>query len=330
MDVFRLVVSGSLLVVARFLGEKSFDESGRWKEQAMAERDDGTDKLFGHHSHDAVFKKSMRLFEELVLSHLGLDESLRIEETVNPETITIEIEKSIADMFFILSDGTGLHIEFQALVTRKDLYRFCTYNISFMSAYSLSDVRTVVITAQKPKMRGFESSVLSFAPVIVDLSERDAEATLERIREEISLGKNVDRLDLVYLPLYNNRSSTANVLKEAIPLVNACEKDRGIAEQILVLMIVISEKLLTPDEVKEIMEVVHMQMSEHPIMDMIADFYVEKGLKAGLVEGRAEGMKEKEIEMASRALKKGLSSADVAEISGLSLERVEELAMQIA
>ena len=51
-----------------------------------------------------------------------------------------------------------------------------------------------------------------------------------------------------------------------------------------------------------------------------------EGLAEGLTKGKAEGMLETQEENALRALRKGLSAEDAAEITGLDVEAVRDIA----
>ena len=54
-------------------------------------------------------------------------------------------------------------------------------------------------------------------------------------------------------------------------------------------------------------------------------FELEKIKSQGLAEGRAEGRAEVHKEVAAKLLAKGLSIAEIAEITSLSKEEIEEL-----
>jgi hypothetical protein len=53
---------------------------------------------------------------------------------------------------------------------------------------------------------------------------------------------------------------------------------------------------------------------------------MEKGLEIGLMKGREEGLKKREAEIVRTAMRKGRSPSEIADFTGIPLERVKELA----
>jgi len=285
-------------------------------------------ETLAYHNYDIALKEGMRLFEEYVLSFLRIKEGTRILRNVNPESVTIDVKKSIADMFFLLDDASGLHIEWQANITRADMVRFWGYNVTFMGKFDLKDVQTVILTRAKPGVERVSHSSGVFSPVIINLLDRDSEEVFGKLKAQHISGEEVNPLEIIYVGLYNRGSgkSAAQVLKEVISFLEPDEKNKRILEQVLPLVFVASGRLLNPEEVREIMEVIHMKLDDNPVIAVLREMYEERGMEQGIEQGREST----QLENASRALRKGLSVEDVAEITGLPLDIVEGLAVRTA
>ena len=275
------------------------------------------------HNYDVAFKESMRLFEQYVLSFLQIKEDTKIVQNISPESITIEVKKLMADMFFLLNDGSGLNIEWQARITRTDMLRFQSYSVMFMEKYKLQDMQTVILTREKPRVDSITYSSGTFRPLIINLTERNPEEALEKIKKQITAGEEINPLEIIYIGLYNGGVSenapgipAARILKETISLLQPDDENAETLHQILSLLFVANRRLLSDKDAKEILEVIRMKWEDSPVMIALQEIFEE------------EGMAKARTESAARAIQKGLPFEDVAEITGLSLEAVVELAGQ--
>ena len=144
--------------------------------------------------------------------------------------------------------------------------------------------------------------------------------------------QEINPLEIIYLGLYNGNSnrSMTEMLKETISLLEPQEKNPRVLEQLLSLIFVANGRLLSHQDAKEIMEVMKMKIDDNPAMTALQEIFEEEGMAKGLEKGLERGLEKAQTEMAIRALKKGLSLEDIAEITGLSLETVEELSKQTA
>ena len=65
------------------------------------------------------------------------------------------------------------------------------------------------------------------------------------------------------------------------------------------------------------------------IVEEYGDIRAAEALKQGLQQGLQQGEEKKAIETATKMLKKNYPPSDISEITGLSLEKVQELQKQI-
>ena len=271
-----------------------------------------------YHNYDAVLKAGLHLFEENALSFLSI-ENAEIVSVVSSETITIDVKKGIADMFFLLDNEAGLHIEWQAQITWKDVRRFQSYHANFMEKYNLKDVITIVLTTKKPHSERIVHSVGVYSPRIINLSERDAEKTLAKLREKISSGEQINRLELVYLPLYNSSRSASEVLKDTISLVKKSGEDTKISEQIVALMIVAAGRLLDSESENDIMEVLLMEFEDNTLLAAIHKRLEQRALERGEARGEARGM----VRIYKEEM--GLSTRSIAHKLGLDEDEINKI-----
>ena len=75
------------------------------------------------------------------------------------------------------------------------------------------------------------------------------------------------------------------------------------------------------DEVKELPMTLAERLKEEGLQEGL-----QEGLKKGLKKGRQEGRLKEKVEVARKALAKGMSPADLAELTDLPLEEVQQLA----
>jgi hypothetical protein len=121
-----------------------------------------------------------------------------------------------------------------------------------------------------------------YRPVVVDFSERNFAKRLEEIREAADKGSFDDWLELVFLPLYGRETGerryelVERVIRFEIELVRA----ERIPARLLVATLIMSNKLIDKDRLKELWEEIKM-------LDIL-----EIAREKGFEEGRSEGVKD--------------------------------------
>ena len=254
-----------------------------------------------HTNYDIVFKEALQLFEGKTLDFLGLLDSGRIEYSLNTEQTEVIVRKRFADLIFKLSDNTGLHIEMEAHISKSDILRFAIYNIEYSQKFNIP-IKTVIFTNQEQKVIEYCNPVMTFKPVIIDLSQRDGEVILEKIRKQIEHGNEVNELEMIYLPLYNKSRTTVELLKDTISLIPKIKKKSDDQQKIILMMLLAANKFLTKDELEKILEENHMDVRELKFIQVLEEIGLKKGLEKGLKEGHEKGL-EKGLE---EGLEKGL------------------------
>jgi len=206
-----------------------------------------------HTNYDAGFKKALSLFQNKSLDFVGLHHLGLIQEPLNTEHVEFDVKYSFSDMAFLLSDGTGISMEWEADISRDDLRRFAKYILEFEEQYK-TDFTTIIFTTKMTNIQVYESSTMIFRPVIVNLKKIDGEKVLEKIQEQIRGGEEINELELIYVPLmYNESRSVAELLKLVVSMAKKIEMNPEKREKILLISTLVANKFVPEKEFQKIL-----------------------------------------------------------------------------
>ena len=181
-----------------------------------------------HHNKDKVLKESLTLFKDGSLEFLDSGLSGKVTDILSTEMTETTTKKSYADNALKMSTNEGVHHEWEADVSEDDVMRFGSYNLDLSRMHKIP-FTTVIITATKPTETEYINKSISFKPIIIDLSERDADKTLAEIDRKIKAGEHssINELEIIYLPLYTSKSgkTTADLLDIAVKLAPQVVKE---------------------------------------------------------------------------------------------------------
>jgi hypothetical protein len=262
-----------------------------------------------YNSYDKVVKESFSLFKNRSLEFLDNDLESEIEDLLSVEVTKTTTKKAYADFAYRLKGGKGLHIEWEVDISRDDMRRFASYHIELDDKYDMPFI-SVIVTAKKPRYAEYITPSMTFKPRIVNLSERNADETIERIKDKIAKGEAVNELEIIYLPLYSSPSgkSLAELVSTSIKLTESMSSSNE--EKIISLLFLLTATDLTNAEMSMIWE---------------ANIVIlEKNNAIRFFEGKGE--ERKAAETALELLKRGFSPLDIADIVKMPLTWVEGLA----
>ena len=154
-----------------------------------------------HKNYDYVWKEALILYMSKILEFLELHDIAPIAEPLRTENTQIDIKSELADLTFALADGRGINFEEEVKLSKDDLLRFAGYNIWLSREYG-RELITVVLVKQTVTISELKTEQLHFKPFIVDCSKIDADALLEKLKNNIRDGKEINELELIYLPLF--------------------------------------------------------------------------------------------------------------------------------
>jgi hypothetical protein len=267
------------------------------------------------HNQDKVLKESLDLYNGGTLDFLDIDLSGMITDILSTEVTETTTKKSYADKALkILVNGVyeGLHQEWEAEISQKDLKRFGSSNLDLSRMHGI-DFTTVIITAKKPSVTSYKNKSITFTPKIIDLSSRDADAVLAEIDRKIQAGEQdkINPLELVYLPLYGSKSgkTTPVLLDTAIKLTQKVVDDKNKQRKLQDLLILLTSTFISDEELNKIREANMRVLEDSPAVRVFGNW------------GRNQAL----IEVAENMLRDGDDAQKVSRNTGLDLSRVEEL-----
>jgi hypothetical protein len=269
-----------------------------------------------HNNYDAVFKDAITLYKDKTLDFLGLHGIAQIQEPLRTESVQIEIKSEFLDLTFGTADGRGLHLEEETDLSKDDLLRFCSYNVGLSRTYKREFI-TVVFVKNPTTLAEVKSEQLHFKPIIVQCSKLDADAALKKLKDDIEAGNPVNELEMVYLPLFGSTVfNPTELFARSVKLVQAMQADDAHKQKILTLLFTLGGKTVDLDKLEEIAEEVKK------MGNVIIEYFEEIGEKRG-IERNSE-------ETARKMVAKGYDLLDIIEITGISAERLREIAQQKA
>ncbi len=184
--------------------------------------------------------------------------------------------------------------------------------------------------------RGNTNPVLEAGAFRLELTEvflvdMDSDAIRESLEDKIRRGEPFDKKDIMKLVIYpltlKGREAQKAATHKAIEISDAI-KDVEKEWTVLKLLLAFTDKIISKEDRQYIREVITMSGIERMIEQEKRDA-VNKAVSEA--EARAEQkIAETAAQTAKNFLKKGVSVNDVAECTGLPLEKVQELAAAIA
>jgi hypothetical protein len=156
---------------------------------------------------DKVLKESFTLFKGGSLDFLDSDLAGEVTDILSTEMTETTTKKSYSDKALKLSTNVGLHSEWEADISQKDLIRFGAYNLEMSLMHNIP-FTTIIITTKTPATPSYKNPSISFEPKIINLKERDADEALAEIDRRIKAGEqsSINELLLIYLPLYSSKT----------------------------------------------------------------------------------------------------------------------------
>jgi hypothetical protein len=261
---------------------------------------------------DLVFKESMTIFKGKALDFLGLTNLATITEHLGTESVQIEVVWEFKDLAFGTQDGRGVHFEEEIDLSLDDLYRCVGYN-SGLSRVHKREFITVIFVTNPTKLTGIKTEQMDFKPIIIQCSQVDADAMLDKLEADIATGKPINELEAIYLPLFHSQSLTPTALfKKSVELIKAMQVDDSHKRKVLTLLTVLCGKVVDRTLLEAAMEEV-LKMG-----NVIFEYLEERG-----AERRQE-------EIARKMLDKNMDVLDIIDVTGLTTERIRELRENLA
>jgi hypothetical protein len=260
-----------------------------------------------HKNYDAVFKEAMVLFKDKTLDFLGLHGIAPISEPLRTENVQIEINSEFLDLTFGLQDGKGAHFEEEVDLSRDDMLRFGSYHLGLSRVYK-RDFITVIFVKNPTSIKELRTEQISFTPIIVQCSEFDADAILDRLKKSVADGEAINELELIYLPLFrSSKYSPTELFRESAALVKALQVEDNRRIKVAALLYALAGKVVETTELDKFWE--EVKVMGNKIIEYAENY----------------GMKMKMEETARKMLDKGYDLNEIIEITGIGSERLHEI-----
>ncbi|MCL2015442.1 MAG: hypothetical protein FWG68_04265 [Defluviitaleaceae bacterium] len=268
---------------------------------------DETDKFTKiAHNKDSVFKDSFTLFLNKSLEFLDADLAGQVSEILNPETTAVEAIGDFAVKIFNETLGTfGVHKEFEVDVSKDDLMRFCGYNIYLSRKHKIPST-TIIITEKRPTVVEYQNQSITFKPKIICLKERDGDATLKKIKQQLAAGEPINELELIYLPMYGSEQGTTlyEFLDEVLKITPQIGDTATMTKKLQILILFLTIRTADIDEIKKVWVNNMGLLKDNVGIQALIEIGIDKG---------EENKKNKIVSMMQDLLKQGSTAEEILE-----------------
>jgi len=253
---------------------------------------------------DMIMKRAMDIFAEEGLKFFGIEK--KVKEISSTEIVVLEAKNMFMDYTFLMEDNTYIHIEFQT--TDKgiaDLRRFKAYESLFEFQVNKDIVTYVVYSGDiKDPLNCYKSGINTYNVNTISMANKDGDKVFEEIARKIKNGDKLEKQDLITLtftPIMGGKLSKSDKILNAIKIVKNI--DTEFKYDIESMLYAFANKFLKGKELEEVKE--ELKMTE--LGKIIKD----------------EGKKEKAIETAKVAIKKGMDNETIRDLTGLKIEEID-------
>jgi hypothetical protein len=239
----------------------------------------------------------------------------KVVDVIQTSVPLIEVKSRGMDANFLLEDSTILHLEFESTVlTEDDLVRFGHYDLELYRQRKQKIRRVVIFTPEvKESLAGLDiGSVLQKHRVVYLEKDYDGDAIFAEVARKLEQEeplKGKDKLHIILLPMM--KSSTTGRSHRALELTRMLgqkSKDE-LGYYLIGAMVAANYGWIEEPEKQLIMEVLKMAQ---PFQDLYQEF-------------EAKGMEKEKMEVAKKMLLKNMDVGVIAEITELSVEKIERL-----
>ena len=278
------------------------------------------------HNQDKVIKEALEIYKGKTLEFLDEELEGEVVEILGAEITETFTKKAYSENAFKLSTNKGLHVEWEARISKDDMMRFASYNIDLSRKHKIPFI-TVIITAKPHRINKYSNPSLTFKPRIINLRGRDADLALGQIEEKLSRGEPINELQLIYLPLYGSGSgkTVAELLKLAMKISTQVAKEAHELNKIQSLLVLLCGSIVKKDEMSKILEENKMKIEGNSALEILTEWATEAGLRRGMEQGIEQGLT---LVAKKMILGKG-DFSQISEITGLSMQRIYELEAEL-
>ena len=251
---------------------------------------------------DLIMKRAMDVFAEDGLKFFGIDK--KVKELGPTELVVLESKNLHMDYTFLMEDDTYIHFEFQT--TNKnisDLRRFRAYE-ALLSHQTGKDVVTYVIYSSNiiNVNDTLETGINKFNTI--SMASKNGDDVFKNVSDKISKGISLSKDDIISLsfsPIMGGQVSKLDRILNTIKLLK--DIDITYRHDVESIIYAFANKFLSGKDLERVKE--ELKVTE---------------LGKSLID---EGKKEKAIEIAKKAILKGMDNETIQDLTDLSIEDIE-------
>ncbi|QQK80407.1 transcriptional regulator [Salicibibacter cibi] len=267
-----------------------------------------------YHNKDVLFKFLSELYKDTTLDVFGLQDMPKIKQLLPSNLPKVSANEKRSDTQFLLEDGSILMLEYESnhsIIENHIKYLDYTQRIldrAYREGKSIKPIHIVVIyTSDVARVgKGLNAGDVGIQSKPILLSDYNGDVILEKISDKIKRGEELTHEELMklsILPLMHTTKSREENVRDSVELAKQIKDERQ-QMQVIAGILTATDKFVS----NEFATMLRRWMGMTKVGRLIAE----------------EAKKEKSRDIARRLLKK-MSSEEVADITGLDIDEVNEI-----
>lgn len=259
---------------------------------------------------DAIIKWLSNAFTGQTLEALGISTG-KIVEVRGLEPITLSVKQERVDLLLKDEEGNFYHIEEERNLSRRDVARFAAQHFLISEQIKSDNLTTIIVASgQVTPLKQWATKSSSFAPVIINLEERNGEELLATMQKK----EKINPVELAFLPMYGVKSKTKEEFaKDALVYAKDLYLNEKISLELLAATVIMSNKFIPLDVLKAIWEEVSvLQVFKH-----------------AETIGEEIGEAKKAREIAKEMLKENMSIEQISKMTKLSADEITQVKAEL-
>ena len=253
---------------------------------------------------DLIMKRAMDIFAEDGLKFFGIDK--KVKEPGPTELVVLKTKNMFMDYTFLMEDDTYIHFEVQTTNTNiADLRRFRAYE-ALLSHQTVKDVTTYVVYSSNimDVNDTLETGINKFKVNTISMASKNGDEVFDYIVDKINKGISLSKDDIIslsFIPIMGGKVSKLDRILNTIKVLK--DIDDVYRHDVESIIYAFANKFLSGKDLERVKE--ELKVTE-----------VGKSL-------RDEGKKEKAIEIAKKAILKGMDNETIRDLTDLSIDDIE-------
>ena len=264
----------------------------------------GGEKMKITNYEDLIMKRAMDVFAEDGLKFFGIDK--KVKETGPTELVVLKTKNMFMDYTFLMEDDTYIHFEFQTTnKNTSDLRRFRAYE-ALLSHQTGKDVITYVVYSGNiiNVNDTLETGINTFKVNTISMASKNGDEVFDyisdKINKRISLSKD-DIISLSFTPIMGGKTSKLDRILNTIKVLK--DIDDTYRHDVESIIYAFANKFLSGKDLERVKEEIKVTELGKSLID--------------------EGKKEKAIEIAKKAILKGMDNETIRDLTDLSIDDIE-------